>query len=133
MCGACIVTMGSAKPTENSEAAATSTHLSRFLGPLIKLRHSLPEGAVLDDLVEANVKLGVKNILASHVSVLAHRNVECLNDSPDDEAGQGAGQGGVRPWLGETLLPLAWAWSDVLQVYDMSTGKLKDLGITQKV
>lgn len=42
--------------------------LSAWLDPLIKLRHSLPEGAGLDDLMRENVRAGVRNVVQSSVS-----------------------------------------------------------------
>jgi len=39
----------------------------KFLQPLIKLRHTLPEGSTLDDLIVANVKRGVDEICETEV------------------------------------------------------------------
>lgn len=41
--------------------------LGNFLAPLIELRHSLPAGSTMTDLVKANVKRGVEEIVASKV------------------------------------------------------------------
>ncbi|KAL7421983.1 hypothetical protein Q5752_003755 [Cryptotrichosporon argae] len=60
-CGGCVAAYDMAVP----DASAPSSHLSRFLTPLIKLRHSLPEGATTDDLIRENVKLSVENIAKS--------------------------------------------------------------------
>jgi carbonic anhydrase len=45
----------------------TSTSLSRFLQPLIDLRHSLPEGSTMDDLIVENVKKGVVDVARSAI------------------------------------------------------------------
>ena len=47
-----------------------STALSRFLSPLIELRHSLPEGATIDDLIIANVKKTVQTVCESEVGII---------------------------------------------------------------
>lgn len=49
-------------------ATPQSTALSRFLAPLIELRHSLAEDASIDELIVANVKKTVKTVCESEVS-----------------------------------------------------------------
>ncbi|WOO76434.1 Carbonic anhydrase 2 [Vanrija pseudolonga] len=51
------------------EAAAAandgSDHLNRFLAPLIDIAKGLPGNSTIDDLIVANVKKGVENVVAS--------------------------------------------------------------------
>ncbi|KAJ9094090.1 hypothetical protein QFC21_006191 [Naganishia friedmannii] len=63
-CGGCLAAHGAPKPDENT---TESSALSRFLDPLIKLRHSLPEDASIDDLIVANVRKTVKTVCESDV------------------------------------------------------------------
>jgi carbonic anhydrase len=63
-CGGCIAAYHApANPTHPPHNA-----LTRFLDPLVNLRHSLPEGSDVNALIEANVKLGVSNLAKSDVS-----------------------------------------------------------------
>lgn len=64
-CGGCIAAYHAPAPTP---AEPPHNALTRFLDPLVKLRHSLPEGSSVDDLIEANVKLSVANLAKSEVS-----------------------------------------------------------------
>ncbi|KAK4688511.1 carbonic anhydrase, partial [Tremellales sp. Uapishka_1] len=75
-CGGCLAAWSSQPPTASSthtqpdESCATpasesSTPLSRFLDPLVRLRHALPEESSFDDLIEENVKMSVKNAIKS--------------------------------------------------------------------
>jgi hypothetical protein len=48
--------------------------LSRFLSPLIELRHSLPADASIDDLIVANVKKTVHTVCESEVSPREYEN-----------------------------------------------------------
>lgn len=69
-CGGCKAAFGSEKP--KAEAGVPEHPLLAWLDPLIKLRHSLPEGATVDDLMRENVRAGVKNVVESSVSVWAN-------------------------------------------------------------
>lgn len=60
-------------------ASKQSSALSRFLDPLIKLRHSLPEDASIDDLIIANVKKTVKTVCESDVSFAMQRRVPVVH------------------------------------------------------
>jgi hypothetical protein len=62
-CGGCIAAHASPLPTETS-----SSPLMRFLDPVIRLRHSLGEKADVDELIVANVKRNVQNVIDSPVS-----------------------------------------------------------------
>ncbi|KLT38473.1 carbonic anhydrase [Cutaneotrichosporon oleaginosum] len=62
-CGGCKAAFGSAAPA--ADAPVPEHPLLAWLDPLIKLRHSLPEGATLDDLMRENVRAGVKSLAAS--------------------------------------------------------------------
>ena len=64
-CGGCVAAHGSSPPISTSDSSGSP--LIRFLGPLIRLRHSLPIEASLDELIEENVKLSVKNVVDSEV------------------------------------------------------------------
>ncbi|KAH8083009.1 carbonic anhydrase [Filobasidium floriforme] len=64
-CGGCAAAYMS-KP-EDAGNKETTTSLARFLQPLIDLRHSLPEGASMDDLIVENVKRGVVDVAKSEV------------------------------------------------------------------
>ena len=62
-CGGCVAAHG-APATGNP-----NTHLHNFLAPIIKLRHTLPEEATVDDLIIENVKMQVKNVAESEVGL----------------------------------------------------------------
>jgi carbonic anhydrase len=64
-CGGCKAAFGSAAPA--ADAPVPEHPLLAWLDPLIKLRHSLPEGATIDDLMRENVRAGVKNLVESSV------------------------------------------------------------------
>ena len=64
-CGGCIAAYHAPPP---SPAAPPHNSLTRFLDPIVNLRHNLPEGASVDDLIEQNVRLGVSNLVKSPVS-----------------------------------------------------------------
>lgn len=69
--------------------------LLAWLDPLIKLRHSLPEGATLDDLMRENVRAGVRNVVQSSVSYQRWTGL-----TEDDQGGVGSRQEGVCPRMG---------------------------------
>lgn len=52
----------------NATANDGSDHLNRCLAPLIDIAKSLPGNSTIDDLIVANVKQGVENVVASGVS-----------------------------------------------------------------
>lgn len=95
------------------------TSLARFLQPLIDLRHSLPEGSTMDDLIVENVKRGVVDVSKSDVSlpVLCPRPVPTVTRQADNGVGtighsETMGQGGtgrrpragLRAWMAEGSL-----------------------------
>lgn len=67
-CGGAIASFAQPKPSESAEASKPDTHLMQFLDPLIRFRHSLPEGSDVNDLIRENVKDGVRNLVDSPVS-----------------------------------------------------------------
>ncbi|GFZ46790.1 hypothetical protein JCM24511_04010 [Saitozyma sp. JCM 24511] len=97
-CGGCIAAHASPLPTETS-----SSPLMRFLDPVIRLRHSLGEKADVDELIVANVKRNVQNVI----------------DSPAMKDAWARAAKGERPpvhihgWL-----------------YNLSTGQLEDLDVS---
>lgn len=100
-CGGCIAAYHAPPP---SPAAPPHNSLTRFLDPIVNLRHNLPEGASVDDLIEQNVRLGVSNLVKSPIM----QQIWALNKS-----GEKPNKVYVHGW-----------------VYDLGTGRLKDLGIT---
>ncbi|BEI94598.1 uncharacterized protein CcaverHIS019_0701700 [Cutaneotrichosporon cavernicola] len=62
-CGGCKAAFGSAAPA--ADAPVPEHPLMAFLDPLIKLRHSLPADATIDDLTRENVRVGVQNLTQS--------------------------------------------------------------------
>ncbi|KAK1924208.1 carbonic anhydrase 2 [Papiliotrema laurentii] len=100
-CGGCIAAYHAPAPTP---AEPPHNALTRFLDPLVKLRHSLPEGSSVDDLIEANVKLSVANLAKSEIMKSAWAQAKA----------------------GEKKEVFIHGW-----VYDLGTGTLRDLGISQ--
>lgn len=71
-CGGCKAAYGAPPPTTASPSdKAESTALTRFLAPLIQLRHSGLGEDTLDGLIEENVKAAVEAVLDSKVSSLS--------------------------------------------------------------
>ncbi|ORX35686.1 carbonic anhydrase 2 [Kockovaella imperatae] len=103
-CGGCIAAHKMSPPTKDSPAPSSNSPLMSFLGPVIELRHSLKEGSTVDDLIAENVKMSVKNIVASPV----------IQSSWEKHA-----KGEMRPVY-------VHGWT-----YDLSTGLLKDLEVSQ--
>jgi carbonic anhydrase len=66
-CGGCIAAYHAPPP---SPEAPPHNSLTRFLDPIVNLRHNLPDGATVDDLIEQNVRLGVSNLVKSPVGPL---------------------------------------------------------------
>lgn len=56
---------------------APSTSLTRFLQPLIDLRHTLPQDSTLDDLIVANVKKSVESVANCDVRTLVYPLLGC--------------------------------------------------------
>ncbi|KAI5449478.1 hypothetical protein NCC49_004623 [Naganishia albida] len=100
-CGGCAAAHESPKPDPKE---ADSTALSRFLAPLIELRHSLPEGSSIDDLIVANVKKTVKTVCESEIIQENWKNAQKTGKQPVY----------VHGWL-----------------KDLSTGLIKDLGFSE--
>lgn len=65
-CGGCIAAFDQPLPTDENSGA---TPLVRYLEPIIRLKHSLPEGSDVNDLIKENVKMAVKNVVNSPVSL----------------------------------------------------------------
>jgi carbonic anhydrase len=63
-CGGCIASFEAPK-----DAQLPDSPLFRFIDPLIKLGHSLPEGSNVNDLIRENVKQSVRNVVESSVSL----------------------------------------------------------------
>ena len=66
-CGGCIAAWGA--PPSSSQDRTDTSALSRFLDPLVRLRDSLPAGHDLDTLTRENVKMSVRNVIASEVNL----------------------------------------------------------------
>lgn len=103
-CGGCIAAFDMKKPVEGQKFCDDSTPLTRFLDPIIRLKHSLPEGSDVNDLIIENVKLSVKNVIASPT----------IQDAWDKSKKGEFRQVYVHGWL-----------------YDLYTGRLIDLNLTQ--
>lgn len=103
-CGGCIAAFDQPLPTEENPGA---TPLVRYLEPIIRLKHSLPEGSDVNDLIKENVKMAVKNVVNSPVSLrLIWSDLWILIASVDHPRSLGKGQEGrvprsFRPRLGE--------------------------------
>jgi hypothetical protein len=65
-CGGCIAAWGAPPPTHAPHAQ--DHPLSRFLDPVVRLKHIMPPGTGVDDLIKENVKANVRNVIASDVS-----------------------------------------------------------------
>lgn len=100
-CGGCIAAYHAPAPNP-SEPPHNS--LTRFLDPLVKLRHGLPEGSSVDDLIEANVKLGVENLAKSDIMKAAWAEAK----------------------EGKRKEVFIHGW-----VFDLATGLLRDLGVSR--
>jgi len=100
-CGGCIAAHASAPPSPSSKPPATA--LARFIQPLIELRHTLPEGATVNDLAIANIKRSVDQICQSETM-----NAVWTGSDPSRKAVQVHGM-----------------------FYELETGLLHDLGITR--
>jgi len=61
-CGACMVAHASAPSVG---VGPSSTHLERFIDPVVRLRDSLGPHASIDELIRANIEMSVRNVLAS--------------------------------------------------------------------
>lgn len=103
-CGGCAAAHDSKIPVPSEDAAAPSTSLTRFLQPLIDLRHTLPEDATLDDLIVANVKKSVESVA----------NCDIIAENWKDAESSGKEPVYIHGW-----------------VKDLSTGLIKDLGVSQ--
>lgn len=90
MCGGCQAALASTPPEAD---AKPTTPLGRFLEPLVNLRHTLGEGATLDELVRANVKLGVKNVVNSDVSLSLQHDLGRLDRGVRKKKGVSEGDG----------------------------------------
>ena len=66
-CGGAIASYAQPKPSE-SDSTPPDSHLMQFLDPLIRFRHTLPEGSDVNDLIRENIKDGVGNLVVSPVS-----------------------------------------------------------------
>ncbi|RSH88929.1 hypothetical protein EHS25_002591 [Saitozyma podzolica] len=97
-CGGCIAAHASPLPTETS-----SSPLMRFLDPVIRLRHSLGERADVDELIVANVKRNVQNVI----------NSPAMKDA------------WARAAKGERPPVHIHGW-----LYNLSTGQLEDLDVS---
>lgn len=76
-CGGCAAAFAAPNPDAPASNTSCPGHhkrsdekrdepgLEHFLTPLIKLRHTLPEGATVQDLIVANVQNSVDNLVAS--------------------------------------------------------------------
>ncbi|OCF32920.1 carbonic anhydrase [Kwoniella heveanensis BCC8398] len=103
-CGGCIAAYDLPAPKAHEEYCDASTPLTRFLDPIIRLKHSLPEGSDVNDLIRENVKMSVRNVIASPTI---------------QNAWEMSRQGQFRK-----VYVHGW-------LYDLSTGLLIDLNITQ--
>lgn len=63
-CGGCVAAHGA--PLLKG---VPGDHLTRFIAPLIKLRHDLGPDITVDELIVANVKEAVKAVAASEASL----------------------------------------------------------------
>lgn len=97
-CGGCVAAHGS--PLLKG---VPGDHLTRFLAPLINLRHSLGESASVDDLIVANVKEAVKAVAATEVMQKSYKL--------------------AKDGSGKKVHIHGW-------VYDVGTGRIRDLGVT---
>ena len=64
-CGGCIAAYHAPAPEPD---APPHNALTRFLDPVVKLRHSLPADASVNDLIVENVKGSVARLAQSEVS-----------------------------------------------------------------
>ncbi|WVO18332.1 hypothetical protein L204_106047 [Cryptococcus depauperatus] len=103
-CGGCIAAFDQPCPKDHDSPLSGPTPLVRYLDPVIRLRHSLPPGSDVNDLIRENVKMGVKNVIASPTI---------------QEAWSKAKQGEFRP-----VYVHGW-------LYDLSTGLIVDLNVTE--
>ena len=81
-CGGAIASFAQPPPTASDAdpSAKPDTHLMQFLDPLIRFRHTLPEGSDVNDLIRENIKDGVGNLVVSPVSVFFfHSHVPCVS------------------------------------------------------
>jgi hypothetical protein len=65
-CGGAIASFAQPPPSA-SDSNPPDTHLMQFLDPLIRFRHTLPEGSDVNDLIRENIKDGVGNLVVSPV------------------------------------------------------------------
>lgn len=111
-CGGCIAAFDQPIPTVENPGA---TPLVRYLEPIIRLKHSLPEGSDVNDLIKENVKMAVKNVVNSPVSLpLIDEGYGSLIANVDYSGSLGKGQegrvpGSFCPRLGE-LHSVTMAW-----------------------
>jgi carbonic anhydrase len=71
-CGGAIASYAQPKPSASAESAKPDTHLMQFLDPLIRFRHTLPEGSDVNDLIRENIKDGVGNLVVSPVCLFLY-------------------------------------------------------------
>jgi carbonic anhydrase len=69
-CGGAIASYAQPPPSE-SDSTPPDSHLMQFLDPLIRFRHTLPEGSDVNDLIRENIKDGVGNLVVSPVCLLS--------------------------------------------------------------
>ncbi|WVQ79929.1 hypothetical protein IAT38_002030 [Cryptococcus sp. DSM 104549] len=103
-CGGCIAAFDQPAPKSHDHPLSGGTPLVRYLDPIIRLRHSLPDGSDVNDLIRENVKMSVRNVIASPTI---------------QEAWGKARKGEFRP-----VYVHGW-------LYDLSTGLIIDLNVTE--
>ncbi|KAK8864604.1 hypothetical protein IAR55_001854 [Kwoniella newhampshirensis] len=103
-CGGCIAAFDQPAPKSHDHTEPTTTPLVRYLDPIIRLKHSLPAGSDVNDLIRENVKMSVRNVIASPTI-------------------QGAW---AKARKGEFRNVYVHGW-----LYDLSTGYIIDLNVTE--
>ncbi|WVQ73932.1 hypothetical protein IAR50_003513 [Cryptococcus sp. DSM 104548] len=103
-CGGCIAAFDQPAPKSADGPDVGGTPLVRYLDPIIRLRHSLPEGSDVNDLIRENVKINVKNVI----------------DSPTIQ------EAWAKNRAGEFRPVYVHGW-----LYDLSTGYIIDLNVSE--
>lgn len=100
-CGGCIAAYNAPDP---SKVAPPHNALTRFLDPIVHLKHSMPKGSTVDDLIKENVRVGIENLAKSEIIQTAWK----------------------RAKAGQMKDVYIHGW-----VFNLATGHIEDLGISQ--